>query len=62
MNRKAIIFAACLLFAAIVVLVLLTNKGGKRQPAQRTEPWRVVVTLPKTNSNAALTNTLPKGR
>ncbi|HWX20049.1 MAG TPA: hypothetical protein VN578_09100 [Candidatus Binatia bacterium] len=60
MNRKLIVAAVCLLFATIVVFVLSAGKGSKRQSAQRPDLWTVVVTLPKTNSNAGLTNTLPK--
>jgi hypothetical protein len=60
MNRKLIVVAACLVFATIMAFVLSAEKGSKRQPVQTTEPlWKLVVTLPKTNSSAALTNAMP---
>ena len=63
MNRKLIIVVACLVLVTITIFVLSADKGSQPQSAQRTEPlWQLVVTLPKTNSNSTLTNTLPKGR
>jgi len=61
MNRKVLIVAACLLFGAIVLLVLSAAKGGQKQPAQRSDAWKLVITLPKTNGTAAPTNALPRG-
>jgi hypothetical protein len=61
MNRKSLILAACLFFGAIVLLVLSAAKGGQKSFAQKRDGWKLVVTLPKTNSNPVSTNELLRG-
>ena len=61
MNRKSLTLAAWLFFGAIVLLVLSVATSGQTSSAQKRDGWKLVVTLPKTNSNPVSTNELLRG-
>jgi hypothetical protein len=55
MKRNIIIGVALLALVALVAFVLSAGRHGKRPTTQQTGPeWKLVVTLPKTNTNASL--------
>ena len=63
MNRKIIAVVVVLAFVSFLVFARLAARSGRPLNAQKTEPvWKMTVTLPKTNNNPPLTNTLPKNK
>jgi hypothetical protein len=71
MKHKIIIGVTLLALVGLVAFVVSAGRRGQNPTAQQTGPeWKLVVTLPATNSSAALpktnininANTLPKAK